>query len=56
MILLANINRFVLAVKALIPHRARDEWFAFVPPGGSATSSRWDTVRVFTLLFSVPLV
>ncbi|KAJ7301340.1 hypothetical protein DFH08DRAFT_993807 [Mycena albidolilacea] len=43
MILLANINRFVLAVKALVPHRARDEWFAFVPPGGSATSSRWDT-------------
>ncbi|KAJ7895590.1 hypothetical protein B0H14DRAFT_3426202 [Mycena olivaceomarginata] len=43
MILLANINRFVLAVKALIPHRARDEWFAFIPPRGSATSPRWDT-------------
>ncbi|KAJ7694938.1 hypothetical protein B0H14DRAFT_3530447 [Mycena olivaceomarginata] len=43
MILLVNLNRFVLAVKALIPHRARDEWFAFVPPGGSATSPRWDT-------------
>ncbi|KAJ7896424.1 hypothetical protein B0H14DRAFT_3425793 [Mycena olivaceomarginata] len=43
MILLANINRFVLAVKALVPHRAHDEWFAFVPPGGSATSPRWDT-------------
>ncbi|KAJ7901198.1 hypothetical protein B0H14DRAFT_2555973 [Mycena olivaceomarginata] len=43
MILLANINRFVLAVKALVPHRARDEWFAFIPAGGSATSPRWDT-------------
>jgi hypothetical protein len=50
MILLANINRFMLAVKALAPHRARDEWFAFIPPGGSATSPRWDTVRV---LFSL---
>jgi hypothetical protein len=56
MILLANINRFVLAVKALVPNRARDDWFAFVPPGGSATSPRWDTVRVFHLLLSVPPV
>ncbi|KAJ7310000.1 hypothetical protein DFH08DRAFT_974596 [Mycena albidolilacea] len=46
MILLANINRFVLAVKALVPHRARDEWFAFVPSGGSPTSPCWDTYPV----------
>jgi hypothetical protein len=46
MILLANINRLVLAVKALIPQRACDEWFTFIPEGGSATSPRWDTVRV----------
>ncbi|KAJ7792113.1 hypothetical protein B0H14DRAFT_2624321 [Mycena olivaceomarginata] len=42
MILLANINRLALAVKALIPHRAHDEWFAFIPEWGSATSPCWD--------------
>jgi hypothetical protein len=46
MILLANINCFMLAVKALVPHCAHDGWFAFIPPGGSVASPRWDTVRV----------
>jgi hypothetical protein len=55
MILLDNINRFVIAVKALVPHRARNEWFAFIPPRGSATSPRWDTVRaLFPFILHTP--
>jgi hypothetical protein len=44
MILLAALVRLVLAVRALIPTRARDDWLAFLPEGDSAHPSHWDTV------------
>jgi hypothetical protein len=34
----------VLAVRELVPARARDEWFAFLPEGESAHSAHWDMV------------
>jgi hypothetical protein len=44
MTLLAALVHLVLAVRELIPTRARDEWFAFLPEGESGHSVHWDTV------------
>ncbi|KAJ7346256.1 hypothetical protein DFH08DRAFT_810088 [Mycena albidolilacea] len=42
MTLLAALVHMVLAVRELVPARARDEWFAFLPEGESAHSAHWD--------------
>ncbi|KAJ7681543.1 hypothetical protein B0H14DRAFT_2655244 [Mycena olivaceomarginata] len=47
MTLLAALVHLVLAVRELIPTRARDEWFAFLPEGESAHSAHWDMGRVY---------
>jgi hypothetical protein len=44
MMLLAALVRLVLAVRALVPNRARDDWLAFLPEGESAHSEIWDMV------------
>ncbi|KAJ7302562.1 hypothetical protein DFH08DRAFT_977826, partial [Mycena albidolilacea] len=42
MTLLTALVHMVLKVRELIPARARDEWFAFLPEGESAHSAHWD--------------
>jgi hypothetical protein len=44
MTLLAALVRLVLAVRELVPNRARDDWFAFLPEGEPAHSELWDMV------------
>jgi hypothetical protein len=44
MTLLAALVRLVLAVKELVPNRAQDDWFAFLPEGEPAHSELWDMV------------
>ncbi|KAJ7318618.1 hypothetical protein DFH08DRAFT_971356 [Mycena albidolilacea] len=42
MTLLAALVHMVLVVRELVPARAQDKWFAFLPEGESTHSAHWD--------------